>query len=81
MRIPGNAQQQQDQHHQSVDEWAQNVALQVEDVALFGEGKVQDGQRGDEVDGLVQTFPVFLEADLPDVEGGDRQRSQQEEGE
>ena len=77
---PRNAQDQQDQHNQSVDQRSDNVALQLEDVSLFRQGEVQDGQGRNQVDGLVQALPVLLEAFFPDVEGSYSQRGQQQEG-
>ena len=37
---------------------------------------MQDGNRGNEIYDLMQTFPVFAEAHLPDIERGDSQWNQ-----
>ena len=71
---------QKEDNDQGIDQGADDIAAQLEEVALFAPGIVQGGERGDQIDELMQAFPIFAESFFPDIEGGKRQRDQHQEG-
>ena len=76
-----NACDQKEDDVQRVDQGADDISTQLEKVAFFAPGIMQRGERRDQIDELMQAFPVFAEALLPNIEGGKSQRDQHKEGE
>ena len=76
-----NARDQKEDDDQRVDQGADDIPAQLEEVTLFSPGIMQRGERRNQINELMQSFPVFAESLLPDIEGGKSQRDQHQEGE
>ena len=70
---------QQNDRDNRVDQWADNLALQSEEISLFTPRVMQQEQRHDQVDGLMQSFPGLAESFLPNIERSHRKRNQHQE--
>src|SRR5215213_4217132 len=75
-----NACDQKEDNDHRVDQWADNIPAQLEEIAFFAPGIMQRGERRNQINELMQSFPVFAESLLPDIEGGKCQRDQHQEG-
>jgi predicted component of type VI protein secretion system len=75
------AEQEQKDHDQAIDQWAEDIAAQVEEVTFFSPGIMQHYQWRDQIDQAVQPRPIFAQPFHPILERGDRQGKQQQERE